>query len=116
MSIEDIPRLAFDEEKVSDTYGKIVEVFQEAGLTTGEILVTLSNLGYTLGASIAGYTGKGPSHADLQKLYATMSQDSGDPHEKMGIALMLQSMTVASWYEDYEQLVLDIKDTKEKKV
>ena len=48
------PRLKFDPEKVSDVYEKLVEVFQDAKLTTGEILIAYGNLGYTLGASIQG--------------------------------------------------------------
>lgn len=106
-------RLPFDEKKVSDTYAKLVEVFQEAGLTASEILVAFTNLGYTLGASIAGIKGKGPGLEELEKKYYSMSKEAGDPHEKMGTALMLQSLTVATWYEDLRQLLLDTEDTKE---
>lgn len=106
-------RLPFDEKKVSEAYAKLVEVFQEAGLTASEILVAYSNLGYTLGASIAGITGKGPGVEELERQYYMMDQATGDPHKKMGTALMLQSMTVATWYEDYRQLLLDTEDTKE---
>ena len=91
-------RLEFNLEKVSDTHEKIIEVFQEAKLTVGEILVLYGNLGYTLGASIEGFKDKGPAIEELQKKYYT----SPSP----GIALMLQGAEITTWYGDWEKIQL----------
>ena len=93
--------LSFDPDKCSDLYQELVEVFQKYKPTVGELLIAYSNLGYTLGASIGGYKDKGPSMEELEKLY--YSQPSLD------VALMLQAMTVGSWYDEWEKQVLENK-------
>lgn len=105
-------KLGFDPERCERTYLKAVEVFQQEKPTTGEIVVALSNLTYTLGASIEGYTDKGPNLETLQKEYYT------NPG-KVGISLMLQGLTLASWYNSYQDQVLEsiekrLSDSEEK--
>ena len=86
-----------NETKANEALAKLISVFQETKLTVGEILIVYGNLGYALGASIEGYQEKGPSIEELKRLY--YSQPS------VGIAMMLQGITVTSWYESWaEQL------------
>lgn len=95
--------LAFDPEKVNNCYSDLVEVFQKYKLRIGEILIAYGNLGYTLGASIEGYTEKGPNSEELKKAYYTKPTP--------GVGLMLQGLTVSSWYDTYSNQKL--KDDKE---
>lgn len=98
-------KLEFDPDKVNRVYEKLVEIFQEEKLTVGEIIIAYGNLGYTLGASIEGYHEKGPSPEELEKLYYS--------HPTLGVALMVQAMTVTGWYEQWEkQQVNKVQDTK----
>jgi hypothetical protein len=89
--------LSFDPERCNDLYEALVEVFQEHKPTVGEIIIAYGNLGYTLGASIGGYPDKGPSIEALEKLYY---EKPGD----LAIALMMQGLTVTTWYRDWEQI------------
>ena len=93
-------RLDFNPRKCEQIYEELVKVFQKKKPTVAEILVALSNLTYTLGASIEGYKGSGPGLEDLQKIYYS------EPG-KVGIAMMLQGFTMATWYDDYKQQVLE---------
>jgi len=97
--------LAFDDKKCNNLYKELVEVFQKHKPTVGELLIAYGNLGYTLGASVGGYKDKGPSTEELEKLYYS---EPGN----IAVALMLQSMTVVSWYSEWEQISL--QDTKDK--
>ena len=92
---EFVKKLEFDPEKVNRVFERLVDIFQEEKLTVGEIIIAYGNLGYTLGASVAGYTDKGPSMEELNKMY--YSQPS------LGVALMIQGMTVTSWYGEWEK-------------
>lgn len=98
-------KLEFDPEKVSDLHDKILEMLQDARPTVGELIILYGNLGYALGASIDGYTEKGPSPEELEKLYYS--------NPTIGVAMMLQGMTVSSWYEDWEKIKLQSQDKKE---
>ena len=100
--------LDFDPESCNDLYIKLVEVFQEAKPTIGEILIAYGNLGYTLGASIGRYSEKGPSFEELNELYY---KEPG----RLDIAMMLQGLTICSWYEDWEQIQTSQDTTKEGK-
>jgi hypothetical protein len=92
--------MKFDEKKASQALSDLIDVFQKKKLTIGEILVVYGNLGYALGASIEGYDDKGPSISELEKLYYS--------NPTPGVALMLQGVTVTTWYEDW------VKKLKEK--
>ena len=86
---------------------ELLKVFQEYQPTIGEILLTYGNLGYALGACIGGYQGKtGPSVEKLKQLYF---EKPGD----VAVSLMLEGMTVTSWFEDWEEQVLKQSNNKE---
>ena len=95
--------LEFDPERCNEMFEELVEVFQKHRPTVGEIIVAYGNLGYTLGASVNNYKGKGPGIEQLKELYY---KNPGD----IGIALMLQGLTVTTWYGDWEQLQLGTED------
>lgn len=95
--------LGFDAKRCERAYERLLTVFQEERLSVGEIIIALGNLTYALGASIDGYGDKGPTVEQLEKLYYT--------NPSVGVAMMIQGLTIASWYEQYRQQVLD--NTKE---
>lgn len=98
--------LEFDPSKVEACYEELVEVFRKHKLRVGEILIAYGNLGYTLGASVAGYKAKGPDVEELQKLYYTKPSP--------GVGLMLQGITITTWYDQYANAkVENDKDNKE---
>ena len=98
-------RLEFDPDKVNRAYEKLVKIFQDEKLTVGEILIAYGNLGYTLGASIEGHQGEGPTTEELQRMYYT--------NPTPGVALMIQGIHVTSWYGDWERIQLNkVQDTK----
>ncbi len=112
MSIEKPKKtLQFDPEKCDKLYTDLVEIFQKHKPTVGEILIAYGNLGYTLGASIGGFSKNGPSIEELKELYYK------DSSGRLDIALMLSGLTVTTWYNDWESLQINkqIEDTKEKK-
>jgi len=90
-------RLTFNEEKCNQLYEELISIFQKHKPTVGEILIAYGNLGYSLGASIGGYEGKGPSIEELKKLYYTYPG-------RLDLALMLQGITVTTWHRDWEQI------------
>ena len=95
----------FDEDKVSKAHKDIIKIFNKHKLNVGEIVLLYGNLGYTLGASIGGYEGKGPSMEELQKAY----------YEKpsLAVAMMLNGANVTTWYEDIQKQTIE-KDKEEK--
>lgn len=98
--------LQFDPDKVERIYEETLEVYQKHKPTTGEILIALSNLTYALGASIGNYDGKGPSLEELKQIYY---QKPG----RIDVAVMLQGMTMATWYDDWVKLRLESNQDKE---
>jgi hypothetical protein len=92
-------RLEFDPEKVNRAYEKLVQIFQDEKLTVGEIIIAYGNLGYTLGASVEGFKEKGPTIDELNKMYYS--------NPTLGVALMIQGITVTSWYENWEKQQLN---------
>jgi uncharacterized protein YejL (UPF0352 family) len=100
--------LQFDPDKCNEMLSELMAIFQKHQPTVGEILTVYGNLGYSLGASIGGYQGKGPSPEELKQMY----------YEKPGrvdVALMLEGLTVTTWFEDWEkkQLTKVNQETKE---
>jgi hypothetical protein len=81
-----------DAEKTSEVLDKILEVLRENKLNTLELIVLLSNLGYSIGASLEGFQGNGPSFEELQKMYYS--------NPTVGVALMNQAMLMSSWLSD----------------
>lgn len=100
-------QIDFDVEKCEKIYEELVKVFQENKPTINEIILALSNLTYTLGASIEGYKKKGPSFEDLQKLFYS--------NPTIGIAIMLQGLTMGTWFEQYQTQLLENIEEKSQK-
>lgn len=96
--------LQFDPDKCSEMYEELVETFRKHTPTVGEILIAYGNLGYTLGASIGGYKDKGPGPEKLKELYYS------EPG-RLDVALMIQSLQVVDWYDEWAQK--QIKDKEE---
>src|SRR5262245_5584559 len=91
-----------EEQKTSQALDEIISVLKKYNLRVQDLILLYGNLGYSIGASIAGIdTKEGPSIEELQKQY----------YEKpsIDIAMMLQGMLTTTWYED----VLNNKETKE---
>ena len=85
-----------DLKKVEQTIKKLHTIFNKANLNIQEILLAYGNLGYHLGASLAGFTGEGPIGPDtdtLKKLYYV------DPTVDVG--LMLQGILITQWEQDF---------------
>lgn len=92
--------LAFDPEKCNDLYTGLVEVFQKHKPSVGEIIIATGNLIYALGASIEKYPEKGPSFEELKKLYYMNPS-------KIGLAMMMQGLTMTTWWSDWEKVSLE---------
>ena len=87
--------MATDDKKVAETMAKALKVLDKAKLSIPEILVFYGNLGYHLGASIAGLKGTGPNLEEIkQEYYRNPSVDLG---------LMMQGLLITTWEEDFIQ-------------
>jgi len=86
---------SLDLQKVEQTIKKLHAVFNKANLNTQELLLAYGNLGYHLGASLAGFTDKGPDIDTLKKLYYA------DPTVDVG--LMIQGLMITAWEQDFNQ-------------
>lgn len=84
-----------DPEKCSNLHSELIKVFQKNKPTISEILIVYGNLGYSLGASIGGYTEQGPGPEELKKIYYS------EP-KRIDVALMLQGLMITEWLDSYE--------------
>lgn len=92
-----------DPKKIDKVYTDLVNILRATKLTVPELLLVIGNMTYCVGASIAGYPdGKGPSEADLAKMYAT--------NPTVDVALMVSGLTVSSWCGDLEKKMEEIKE------
>lgn len=82
-----------DDTAINHTLNEILDVLGGANLNVQELLVLYGNLGYYIGASIAGFTGKGPSLEEIKREY--YSKPTVD------VGLMLQGMLITEWEKDY---------------
>lgn len=71
------------------------EIVSKHSLSVHEMIFILGKLMYSLGASLAGYTGKGPNIEELKKLYYSKPD--------LNIALMLNGLTVQTWTQDIKE-------------
>lgn len=92
--------ISFDPKRCTKVYERLVDVFQEERPTVGETIIALGNLMYSLGASIGGYKDKGPGHEELSKMYYEKNPPTVD------VALMLQGLQTTTWYDTYQELML----------
>jgi len=82
-----------DERKVEKTIEKLHKIINKAKLSVPEILIAYGNLGYHLGASLAGFQGKGPDTATLKRFYYA--------NPTVDVGLMLQGLMITTWEQDY---------------
>jgi hypothetical protein len=92
------PQVEIDEEKLEKRLTKIHKLFQ--GLTVPEILIAYGNLGYHLGASLAGFSsqefdGIGPDEATLSHEYYK--------NPTIDVALMIQGLQITTWEKNFYQ-------------
>ena len=88
--------------KVDACLMDLIKVFNKHNLSIKELVVAYGNLGYTLGASIGGYQGKGPSIEELNKLYYASPS--------LAVSIMLQSMLMTTWIEDLDKPLTSKKE------
>jgi len=93
-------QIQFDPDACEALYEDLIEVFKKHQATTGEMIIAIGNTLYSIGASIEGYKEKGPDPETLQKAYYQ--------NPSIGNALMVQGLTITSWYDAYQQQLLDI--------
>jgi hypothetical protein len=90
--------------KLNKVYTELIKVFNDnPKLTIKELLIVYGHLGYTLGASIAGYSGKAPGTKELTDKY--MIEPTVDT------ALMLQGLQTILWAEDLGKTLEQVKQT-----
>ena len=82
-----------NEVKVEKTIQKLHAIFNKAQLTPQEIILAYGNLGYHLGASLAGFQDAGPDVETLKKYYYA------DP--TIDVGLMLQGLLITTWEKDF---------------
>jgi hypothetical protein len=101
----------FNAERVNEVYEKFINLLQEKKLTVAELCILLGNTLYTVGASIEGFKDEGPDMEELNKRYYTKPT--------VGIAIMLNGMTLVSYFDDLNKVEAKKKEdgeieTKEK--
>lgn len=83
-----------NEKKVEEVLKKIKKILNKHKLTIPELILTYGNLGYNLGASIAGIKGKGPGLEEVKQAYYADGPT-------VDVGLMLQGQLITSWVEDF---------------
>jgi len=83
----------FNEEIVQKIHDQSIDLFRNAGMTVGEILVTYGNIGRTLGLAIAGHVETIPSQEEIEIEYYK--------NPTPGTALVLQGLEVIGWFEKW---------------
>ena len=84
-----------DTDKIEKVITQLHKIINKANMSVSEILIAYGNLGYHLGAAMAGFKEQGPDLKTLQFHYYK------DP--TIDLALMLQGLTVTSWEEDFQK-------------
>jgi hypothetical protein len=82
-----------NEKKVTSAINKLMTVLNKTKLNIPEIILAYGNLGYHIGASIAGFNNDGPGIDELKKEYYT--------NPTIDVGFMLQGLTISSWVEDF---------------
>lgn len=102
-----------EEKKAGKVIQQILKLLNKHKLTIPQMIIVYGNLGYHIGASIAGLQGTGPSIEELKQIYYK--------NPTIDIGLMLQGLLITSWEEDFQKQprISDIAETyiekKEKK-
>jgi hypothetical protein len=82
-----------DDEKIVKVVNKVMKLLNKENLSIPELILFYGNLGYHIGASIAGCSGVGPDLETLKKEYYR--------NPTVDVALMQQGLIVNSWAEDF---------------
>lgn len=99
-----------DDQKLDKVIQKLHKVINKADLNVTEIILAYGNLGYHLGASMAGFEDKGPDLETLKREYYL--------NPTIDVGLMLQGLMITGWENSFEQkpeLSRFAKENKEKK-
>ena len=81
------------DKKITDNLTKIMKILNKNKLTIPELILLYGNLGYHIGASIAGFKDQGPSLEELKKEYYT--------NPAIDVGFMLQGLLITSWERDF---------------
>jgi uncharacterized protein YejL (UPF0352 family) len=86
-----------DEERVQSLLADLIAAFNKYQPNIPEILLAYGNLGYHLGASIAGFKNRseGPGLDILQKAYYTSPT--------VDVGLMIQGLLITSWEDSFRR-------------
>lgn len=82
-----------NDDDIINVIEKIKKILNKNKLTIPELIVMYGNLGYHIGASIAGLETPGPTLEVLQKEYYTKPT--------VDVGLMLQGLLITDWVEDF---------------
>lgn len=85
-----------NEKKVEEALTKIKKILNKNKLTIPELLLLYGNLGYHIGASMAGLKDKGPGLEEVKQAYYVDGPT-------VDVGLMLQGQLITSWVEDFNK-------------
>jgi len=84
-----------DDKKVAKLIAKIMRLINKKKLSVAEMIVLYGNLGYHMGASMAGFKGTGPTLEVLKhEYYQNPTVDTG---------LMIQGLMITDWEKDFHE-------------
>lgn len=82
-----------DDAKIIKVMEQIVKLLNKHSLSIPQLLVLYGNLGYHIGASMAGCTSPGPTIEELKKSYYS--------NPTVDVGLMLQGLIITDWEKDF---------------
>lgn len=83
-----------NEKKVEKVIEKLHKIINKSGLNVPEIVLTYGNLGYHLGASMAGFQYKGPDLETLKREYYL--------NPTVDVGLMIQGLMITGWEDGFK--------------
>lgn len=86
---------ATNDKKVAKTVAAILKLINKSKLNIPELIILYGNMGYHIGASMAGLnrTGQGPGLEELKREYYS--------NPTIDVGLMLQGLIITEWEKDY---------------
>jgi hypothetical protein len=83
-----------DEARVIKVLAKVMKVINKHNMTITDLIVMYGNLGYHIGASIAGVDpNSGPTLTELEQAYYT--------NPTIDVSLMIQGLQTTEWEKDF---------------
>ena len=82
-----------DEKKVTSVLKQVHKILNKNKLSVAELVLFYGNLGYQIGAAMAGFHTNGPDQDTLQEEYYK--------NPSVDISMMLQGLLITSWVDDY---------------